>query len=107
MDSYAPALLELGLKGMIGKGQRSPEVIAAMIKFQAVYFAGFGGAGALISHSIKKAEVIAYPDLGPEAIFRMEVQDLPLIVAIDIFGNNLYQKGRSEYCEKAFDISKQ
>ncbi|HEX3044459.1 MAG TPA: Fe-S-containing hydro-lyase [Bacillota bacterium] len=101
MDSYTPALLELGLKGMIGKGHRSPEVISAMIKFKAVYFAGLGGAGALIARSIKKAEIIAYPDLGPEAIYRMEVQDLPLIVAIDICGNDLYQKGRSEYCQKA------
>ncbi|MCL6589444.1 MAG: Fe-S-containing hydro-lyase [Firmicutes bacterium] len=104
MDPYTPTLLKLGLKGMIGKGQRSPEVIAAMVKYQAVYFAALGGAGALMARSIKKAEIIAYPELGPEAIYRLEVRDFPLIVAIDIFGDDLYQKGRAEYCQKTHRI---
>jgi fumarate hydratase subunit beta len=104
MDSYTPALLELGLKGMIGKGHRTSEVIGAMIKYQAVYFAALGGAGALMAHSIKKAQIIAYPELGPEAMYRLEVQDFPLIVAIDAFGNDLYQKGRAEYCQKMYRI---
>ncbi|HOP75373.1 MAG TPA: Fe-S-containing hydro-lyase [Bacillota bacterium] len=99
MDHYTPKLLEIGLRGMIGKGQRSPEVIEAMIKYQAVYFAALGGAGALIARSIKKAEVIAYPDLGPEAIHRLTVEDFPVIVAIDAYGNDLYQRGRAEYAQ--------
>jgi len=98
MDSYTPRLLQLGLKGMMGKGQRSPEVIAAMVKYGAVYFAALGGAGALIAKSIKKAEVVAYHDLGPEAIYRLEVVDLPVIVAIDAAGNDLYHLGREQYC---------
>jgi fumarate hydratase subunit beta len=97
MDSYTPRLLELGLKGMIGKGQRSPAVIAAMKEHAAVYFAALGGAGALIARSIQKATVIAYPDLGPEAIHRLEVKDFPVIVAIDAAGNDLYQTGRAQY----------
>ncbi|NLW48508.1 MAG: Fe-S-containing hydro-lyase [Firmicutes bacterium] len=97
MDSYTPALLKLGLKGMVGKGQRSQDVIDAMVKYQAVYWAALGGAGALIANSIVKAEVLAYPDLGPEAIYRLEVRDLPVIVAIDSLGNDLYQMGRKEY----------
>jgi fumarate hydratase subunit beta len=98
MDSYTPELLALGLKGMIGKGQRSPEVIAAMIQYGAVYFAALGGAGALMARAIKRAEVICYPDLGPEAIHRMEVEDFPVIVAIDARGDDLYRQGRIEYC---------
>jgi fumarate hydratase subunit beta len=97
MDSYTPRLLELGIKGMIGKGQRTSEVIQAMVRFGAVYFAALGGAGALIAQAIKQAEIIAYPDLGPEAIHRMIVADFPAIVAIDAQGTDLYQTGRLKY----------
>lgn len=97
MDSYTPQLIELGIKGMIGKGQRSSEVIAAMVRFKAVYFAALGGAGALIARAIKEAEVIAYPDLGPEAIHRLIVEDFPVTVAIDSEGTDLYQTGRIAY----------
>lgn len=90
MDKYAPALLELGQTGMIGKGRRSEEVIASMKKNSAVYFAAVGGAGALLSKCIKKAEVIAYEDLGAEAIYKLSVEDFPIIVVIDCNGNNLY-----------------
>ncbi|WP_420806123.1 Fe-S-containing hydro-lyase [Helicobacter pametensis] len=94
MDAYTPALLDCGLIAMIGKGYRSPEVIEAILKHQAVYFVCIGGAGALIAQSIKKYEVIAYPDLGPEAIARIEVEGFPCIVAIDSRGNNFYKQGR-------------
>ncbi len=97
MDSYTPTLLKLGLKGMVGKGHRSQEVIEAMVKYGAVYLAALGGAGALIANSIIQAKVVAYPDLGPEAIYRMVVRDFPVIVAIDCKGNDLYQTGRKEY----------
>jgi fumarate hydratase subunit beta len=97
MDAYTPQLLAIGLKGMIGKGSRSQEVIAAMKKYKAVYFGATGGAGALLSKCIKKAEVIAYPDLGPEAIMRLEVEDFPVVVVNDIRGNDLYQEGASRY----------
>lgn len=90
MDKYAPALLELGQTGMIGKGRRSEEVIAAMKKNSAVYFAAVGGAGALLSKCIKKAEIIAYEDLGAEAIYKLSVENFPIIVVIDCNGNNLY-----------------
>ncbi|MFU0799962.1 MAG: Fe-S-containing hydro-lyase [Xylanivirga thermophila] len=90
MDTYAPRLLDLGLKGMIGKGERSEGVIESIIKNKAVYFAATGGAGALITTCIKKAQVIAFADLGPEAIYRLEVEKFPLIVAIDAQGNSLY-----------------
>lgn len=90
MDAYAPTLLDLGLTGMIGKGLRGEEVIQSMIKNKAVYFAAIGGAGALISKSIKKAEVVAYEDLGAEAIMRLYVEDFPLVVAIDCKGNCIY-----------------
>ncbi len=90
MDKYAPALLELGQTGMIGKGRRSPEVITSMQKNTAVYFAAVGGAGALLSKCIKKAEVLAYEDLGAEAIYKLEVENFPVIVVIDCDGNNLY-----------------
>ncbi len=90
MDKYAPALLELGQTGMIGKGRRSDKVIASMKKNLAVYFAAVGGAGALLSKCIKKAEIIAYEDLGAEAIYKLEVEDFPVIVVIDCEGNNLY-----------------
>ncbi len=97
MDGFAPALIKLGLKGMIGKGARSQEVMDAIVKCKAVYFAAVGGAAALISQSIKKAEVIAYPELGPEAIRRLEVESFPVIVINDIYGKNLYNDGVAEY----------
>ncbi|MGL4741495.1 MAG: Fe-S-containing hydro-lyase [Sarcina sp.] len=97
MDAYAPRLIEIGLKGMIGKGIRGKNVIDSMIKHKAIYFGAIGGAGALISKSIVKSEIIAYEDLGAEAIRRMEVVDFPVIVAIDSKGNDLYKKGREEY----------
>lgn len=97
MDAYAPALLDIGLKGMIGKGKRSPEVVDSMKKNQAVYFGAIGGAGALLAKCIKKAEVVAYEDLGAEAVRRLEVEDLPAIVVIDSEGNDLYEQGRKDY----------
>jgi fumarate hydratase subunit beta len=99
MDKYAPALLELGLKGMIGKGPRGPEVKDAIKKYKAVYFAAIGGAGALMSKAIRKAEVIAYPELGAEAVMRLEVEDFPAIVANDVHGADLYQIGVEKYKE--------
>jgi len=92
MDRYTPRLLDLGLKGMIGKGKRSPEVIDAIIRNGAVYFAAVGGAGALLSKAITSSEVIAYDDLGAEAVRKLEVSDFPVIVVIDCEGNNLYSK---------------
>lgn len=100
MDAYSPALIGLGQTGMIGKGKRGPEVIEAMKKHGAVYFGAIGGCGALLSKCIKKAEVIAYDDLGAEAIRRLEVEDFPVIVVIDSEGNNLYEKGPADYLEK-------
>lgn len=97
MDKYAPLLMDKGLKGMIGKGKRSPEVIESMKKNKAVYFASIGGAGALLSKCIKKSEVIAYDDLGTEAIRKLEVENFPAIVVIDAFGNNLYETAVKEY----------
>ena len=98
MDSYAPVLMrEVGLKGMLGKGPRNQGVIDAMVECGAVYLAAIGGTGVSISHSVKKAEVIAYDDLGTEAIRRLEVEDLPCIVAIDSEGNNLYELGIKTY----------
>lgn len=97
MDSYAPRLLDLGLKGMIGKGARSEEVINAIKRNKAIYFGAIGGAGALISKCIVSSEVIAYDDLGAEAIRKLEVKDMPLVVIIDTEGNNLYEIGKSEY----------
>ena len=91
MDKYAPALLDLGQTAMIGKGRRSEAVIASMKKNTAVYFAAVGGAGALLSKCIKKADIIAYEDLGAEAIYKLEVEDFPVIVVIDCEGKNLYQ----------------
>lgn len=96
MDPYAPELIQLGLKGMIGKGARGQEVVEAMKKHGAVYFAATGGAAALIARSIKKAEVVAYEDLGAEAIRRLEVEDFPAIVAQDCFGNSLYKEAPGE-----------
>lgn len=97
MDKYTPLLLEKGLRGMIGKGKRSPQVIESMKKNKAVYFAAIGGAGALLSKCIKKAEIIAYEDLGTEAIRRLEVENLPAIVVIDSKGNNLYETAIEKY----------
>jgi fumarate hydratase subunit beta len=97
MDSYAPKLMALGLKGMIGKGMRNQQVIEAMKKYKAVYFGATGGAAALIAKTIKKAEVVAYEDLGPEAIYRLEVEDFPVVVINDIYGNDLYEKGAKQY----------
>lgn len=91
MDKYTPVLLERGLKGMIGKGKRSPEVIDSMVKNKVIYFAAVGGAGALLSKKIKASKVIAYEDLGPEAIRELYVEDFPVIVVIDSEGNNLYE----------------
>ena len=99
MDAYSPTLIALGQRGMIGKGKRSQEVIDAMKKYGAVYFGAIGGAGALLSRCIKKAEIIAYEDLGAEALRRLEVEDLPAFVIIDCEGNNLYETGRKEYLE--------
>ena len=97
MDAYAPKLLDLGLKGMIGKGLRNEEVIESIKRNKAIYFGAIGGAAALIGKSIVKSEVIAYEDLGPEAIRRLEVKDLPLVVIIDSLGNNLYKIGKENY----------
>ena len=97
MDVYTPTMLKLGLKAMIGKGKRRPEVIAALQKYTAVYLGATGGAGALISKCIKAAEVVAFPDLGPEAIHRLEVEDFPAIVINDCHGGDLYELGRREY----------
>lgn len=97
MDSYTPELLDLGLKGMIGKGKRTEEVRQAVMRNGAVYFAAVGGAGALLSKSITVSEVIAYEDLGTEAIRKLEVKDFPVIVVIDAEGNNLYETAIEEY----------
>jgi len=97
MDSYSPRLMVEGLKGMIGKGMRSGEVKEAMKRYKAVYLGAIGGAGALISGCIKKIEVVAYEDLGTEALRRIEVQDFPVTVVNDIYGGDLYQEGRSRY----------
>ena len=100
MDKYAPSLLDLGLKGMIGKGKRSEAVKDAIVRNKAVYFAAVGGVGALLSKSILSSEVIAYDDLGTEAIRRLEVKDFPVIVVIDSKGNNLYETAIKEYCKE-------
>ena len=97
MDAYSPTLIEKGLTGMIGKGKRGPEVVAAMKEHGAVYFGAIGGCGALLSKCIKKAEIVAYEDLGAEAIRRLEVVDFPAVVVIDSLGNNLYESGRQAY----------
>ncbi len=97
MDPYAPKLLERGLKGMIGKGMRSQAVKDAMVKHKAVYLGATGGAAALIAKAIKKAEVVAYEDLGPEAIMRLEVEDFPVVVINDAHGGDLYEEGAAKY----------
>jgi fumarate hydratase subunit beta len=97
MDVYAPRLMAVGLKGMIGKGQRTPSVLDAIKKYRAVYFAAIGGTGALLSKSIKKAEVIAYEELGAEAVRKLEVANFPVTVINDIYGGDLYQQGKAQY----------
>lgn len=97
MDAFSPILIAHGLKGMIGKGNRSEPVIAAMKKHKAVYFLATGGAGALLAEHIKTCEIVCFPDLGPEAIHKMEFADFPLIVGIDAFGNNLFEIGPAKY----------
>lgn len=97
MDKYAPSLLDLGLKGMIGKGKRSDAVREAIVRNGAVYFAAIGGAGALLSKCIQYSEIIAYEDLGTEAIRKLEVKDFPVIVVIDSEGHNLYETAIEEY----------
>ena len=97
MDAYAPKLIEKGLKGMIGKGSRNQQVIQAMVKCGAVYFGAIGGAGALISQCITNQEIIAYEDLGTEAIRKLTVKNIPVVVIIDSKGNNLYEQGRKKY----------
>ena len=99
MDKYTPYLLDLGLKGMIGKGPRGQEVKDAIKTQKAVYFAAIGGAGALISKAIRKAEVIAFPELGTEAVMRLEVEDFPVVVVNDVLGNDLYRIGVEKYRE--------
>jgi len=105
MDTYAPALIKSGLTGMIGKGERSPEVVSAMKEHGAVYFGAIGGAGALLARCVESAEVIAYEDLGAEAIRRLKVKDMPLTVIIDCEGNDLYIKGRGEYLRFAEQLT--
>lgn len=100
MDKYAPRLLDLGQKAMIGKGKRTQEVIDAIVRNQAVYFAAVGGAGALLSKCIKKSTLVCYEDLGAEAVLKLEVEDFPTIVVIDREGNNLYETAVKEYAEK-------
>jgi len=100
MDAFTPALISLGLTGMIGKGARSPAVVAAIKEFGAVYFGAIGGAGALLARCVESSEVVAYEDLGAEAIRRLKVRDMPLTVIIDCEGNDLYIRGRAEYLRK-------
>jgi fumarate hydratase subunit beta len=97
MDSYAPLLMEHGLKGMIGKGIRNQQVVDSIIKYNAVYFAAIGGAGALLAEAIKEADVIAFPDLGAEAIYKLRVENFPVTVIIDNKGNDLYKLGKEKY----------
>jgi len=97
MDAYAPRLIAEGLKGMIGKGLRSGVVKDAMVKYKAVYLGAIGGAGAIISKSIKKADVIAYEELGAEALRRLEVEDFPVTVVNDVYGGDLYEEGKARY----------
>jgi len=97
MDPYTPGLLERGLKATIGKGKRGKDIIEAMKKYKAVYFVAVGGAAVLISQKIKKVKTIAYEDLGPEAVYRLDVEDFPLIVANDVYGNDLFDEGIRKY----------
>ncbi|HNT29741.1 MAG TPA: Fe-S-containing hydro-lyase [bacterium] len=104
MDAYTPRLLDYGLKGMIGKGNRTPEVIESMKKNKAVYFAAIGGAAAVIAKCIKKADMVAYEDLGPEALQRLEVVDMPATVVNDCHGNDLYVEGMARYARTAAHV---
>ena len=99
MDAYAPTMMSVGARGMIGKGARLPEVVEAMKQYSGVYFGAIGGAGALLAKCIKEAELIAYEDLGAEALRRLYVEDMPLVVIIDSEGRNLYEEGRRAYLE--------
>lgn len=99
MDAYSPTLIALGQTGMIGKGKRDHTVVQAMMAHGCVYFGAIGGCGALLSKCIKKAEVVAYPDLGPEAVHRLEIEKFPVVVVIDAQGNNLYEEGPKAYLE--------
>ena len=99
MDAYSPTLISIGQTGMIGKGKRNDDVVNAMKEYGAVYFGAIGGCGALLSKCIKKAEIVAYEDLGAEAIRKLEVEDFPVVVIIDSEGNNLYESGRKEYLD--------
>lgn len=100
MDKYAPALLDLGLKGMIGKGARNKDVIDAIVRNKAVYFVAIGGAAALIAKSIKEEKILCYEDLGTEAVRRYTVENFPCIVAIDSYGNNVYETEPPKYCKE-------
>ena len=100
MDAYAPTMISVGARGMIGKGARLPQVVEAMKEHSGVYFGAIGGAGALLAHCIKSAEVIAYEELGPEACRKLEVEEFPVFVIIDSEGNNLYEMGRKQYLEE-------
>lgn len=100
MDAYAPSLMDVGARGMIGKGARLPEVVESIKKNTGTYFGAIGGAGALLAKSIKKAELIAYEDLGTEALQKLYVEDMPVVVIVDSEGNNLYEEGRKEYLER-------
>lgn len=97
MDAYTPLLIKMGLAGMIGKGQRNKDVVDAIVNYKSVYLGAIGGAGALISQTIESAEIIAFPELGPEAIRKLVVKDFPATVVIDSFGNNLYEIGKEKY----------
>ena len=104
MDAYAPTLMDVGARGMIGKGARLPEVVESIKKNEGTYFGAIGGAGALLAKSIKQSEIVAYEDLGTEALRKLYVEDMPLVVIIDSEGRNLYEEGRREYLEqKALD----
>ncbi len=100
MDAYAPTMMAQGVRGMIGKGQRNGAVIDAIKKHKCIYFGAIGGAGALLSKCVKSNELVAYEDLGAEALCKLYVEDMPLVVVIDAFGNNLYISGREEYLAK-------
>ena len=100
MDKYAPTMLDLGEKAMIGKGKRSKEVMEAIVRNKAVYFAAVGGAGALLSKCVVKSETVCYEDLGAEAILKMEIKDFPVVVVVDSEGNNLYETAIQEFCEE-------
>jgi fumarate hydratase subunit beta len=102
MDAYAPCLIQRGLTGMIGKGLRNKQVVDSMIQYGAVYFGAIGGAGALIAKTVQSEEIVAYEDLGPEAVRKLEVENFPVVVIIDSKGNNLYEDGRKEYVHNKF-----